>query len=205
MRTPCLVFLLLLTLFCRAGDLPAFKTDQEADGWLRGKSPYYAMMAKDMEKRGGYKIRNGDHRLGMYLTDDGQKYIELNPEIKGALRVSVIIFELTNAFQEVKHIEIDQRVRDGAIKNADVFALRHEMIEYDGLRYHRFVLAELDKLLGGIPREMLTWLDPGLSNLDGYHLPLAHDYLEAQEKGGHTAHYRKYFPLRQAEKPVLAK
>jgi hypothetical protein len=93
----------------------------------------------------------------------------------------------------------DRRAATGAIKNAEVFALRHELIEYDGLRYHRDVLSELDKSMGGIPREMLTWINPRLTTLDSYSLPLAHNYLESQNKGGHTDHYRKYFPIRRRE------
>jgi hypothetical protein len=42
---------------------------------------------------------------------------------------------------------------------------------------------------------MLTWINPQLTTLASYSLPLAHDYLESQNKGGHTDHYRKYFPI----------
>jgi len=183
-----------------AAELPSFASDKEADAWLRSKSPFYDSMATDVDGRGGYTFCSWDQPRGTVVHKNGTRYIQLNPDLKGGERLSILIFEITNAFQDTKHIEIDQRVRTGAIVNAEVFALRHELIEYDGLRYHRKVLAELDKPTGGIPPEMLTWIDPGLTTLDSYSLPLAHDYLESQNKGGHTDHYRKHFPIRRGEK-----
>lgn len=186
------------------GELPSFGNDKDADAWLRSKSPFYDAMARDVDGRGGYTFRSWDQLRGNVVHTNGTRYIELNPGLKGSERVSILIFEITNAYQDRKYLEIDQRVRTGAIKTAEVFALRHELIEYDGLRYHRDVLSELDKSMGGIPREMLTWINPRLTTLDGYSLPLAHDYLESQNKGGHTEHYRKYFPIcTGSERPLF--
>jgi len=184
-----------------AAELPSFANDKDADAWLRSKSPFYDSMAREVDGRGGYTFRSWDQPRGNVVQTNGTRYIQLNPDLKGGERLSILIFEMTNAYQDAKHIEIDQRARTGVIKNAEVFALRHELIEYDGLRYHRDVLSELDKSMGGIPREMLTWINPGLTTLDSYSLPLAHNYLESQNKGGHTDHYRKYFPIRRREKP----
>ena len=158
-------------------------------------------MARQVDGRGGYTFRSWDQPRGTVVQADGTRYIQLNPALKGGERLSILVFEITNAFQDAKHIEIDQRARTGVIQNAEVFALRHELIEYDGLRYHREVLSELEKALGGIPREMLTWINPQLTTLASYSLPLAHNYLENQDKGGHTDHYRKHFPIKHAEKP----
>ena len=131
--------------------------------------------------------------MGTVIHGEGTKYIQLSDDLKGTKRLSVLIFEMTNAYQSHKHSEIDQRARNGAIKDAEVFSLRHELIEYDGLRYHRNVLSELATSVGGIPQEMLTWINPQLTTLESYSLPLAHDYLECQDKGGHTEHYRRCF------------
>jgi hypothetical protein len=189
-----------MTVIGHTVELPSFASDQEADAWLRSKSPFYDSMAREVDGRGGYTFCSWDQPRGTVVHKNGTKYIQLNPDLKGGERLSILIFELTNAFQGTKHIEIDQRARTGVIENAEVFALRHELIEYDGLRYHRNVLVELEKPTGGIPPEMLTWIDPGLTTLDSYSLPLAHDYLESQNKGGHTDHYRKHFPIRRGEK-----
>ena len=182
-------------------ELPSFPSDKDADAWLRSRSPSYDSMVREVDRRGGYTFRSWDQPRGTVVHENGTRYIQLNPALKGGERLSILIFEITNAFQDTKHIEIDQQARTGAIKNAEVFALRHELIEYDGLRYHRDVLSELDKFLGGIPREMLTWINPRLTTLVSYRLPLVHDYLESQNKSGHTDHYRKYFPIKRAEKP----
>lgn len=176
-------------------DLPSFTNDNEADIWLRSRSSFYHSMAKDIDERGGYTFRSWDQPRGTMVHADGTRYIQLNPDLKGGERLSVLIFEVTNAYQDAKHIEIDQRARVGTIKNAEEFALRHELIEYDGLRFHRDVLSELDNSIGGIPREMLIWINPRLTTLASYRLPLAHDYLECQKKGGHTDHYLNHFPI----------
>jgi len=42
---------------------------------------------------------------------------------------------------------------------------------------------------------MLAWINSKLTTLDSYRLPLAHDYLESQNKSGHTEHYRRHFPM----------
>jgi len=184
----------------RAAELPLFASDKEADFWLRSKSPFYDSMAKEVDGRGGYTFQSWDQPRGNVVQTNGIRYIQLNHDLKGAERLSILIFEITNAFQDVKHIEIDRRATTGEIDSAEIFALRHELIEYDGLRYHRKVLSELEKSIDPIPREMLTWINPDLTTLDSYILPLAHDYLECQDKGGHTDHYRKHFPIKRGEK-----
>jgi hypothetical protein len=176
------------------GELPSFANDDEADVWLRSQSPFYDSMARDVDRRGGYSFRTWDEPRGIVFHENGTRYIQLNVSLTGPERLSILIFEMTNAFQDARHLEIDQRARNGTIESAEVFALRHELIEYDGLRYHRKVLSELDNSIGGIPREMLTWINPQLTTFEGYSLPLVHDYLESQHRSGHTDHYRRYFP-----------
>jgi hypothetical protein len=175
-------------------NLPVFSDDLAADQWLRSQSPFYNSMAIDVEQRGGCIFRDWDEPLGIVVHENGTRYIQLNNGLKGASRLSILIFEMTNAFQDAKHFEVDRRTRIGAIDHAEIFAVRHELIEYDGLRYHRIVLAELENSMGSIPREMLTWINPNLTTLASYSLPLAHEYLESQDRNGHTDHYRRYFP-----------
>lgn len=190
-------FFLFIWVACSAAAerLPRFASDEEAHAWLREKSAYYRMMAADVDKRGGVRFGVLDGRTGgMAETRKGQKYILLADNLTGPARVSILIFELTNFFQEKAHAEIDERARNGKITTPVEFGLLHELIEYDGLRYHRFVLAELDVILdGGVPREMLTWVNPALTTLASYELPLAFAFVEAQAKSGHTDHYREWF------------
>ena len=93
--------------------LPSFANDEEADTWLRSQSPFYKLMAEDVDERGGYRFRVGDKPLGLVVHANGTRYIELNPSLVGGERVSILIFEMTNVFQDRKHLEIDQRARRG--------------------------------------------------------------------------------------------
>jgi len=49
-------------------------------------------------------------------------------------------------------------------------------------------------LSAAFPREMLAWINrdspPSLATVCRW----SHDYLESQDKSGHTEHYRKHFP-----------
>src|SRR3954471_19843197 len=83
-----------------AGELPAFSTDEEADAWLRSQSPFYATMAADVESRGSYHftVQPDTPKAGDVHFVEGQRYIALGAELEGAHRVSVLIFEMTNAF-----------------------------------------------------------------------------------------------------------
>ena len=199
----CMFSLAMPGLAC-AAPLPAFESDQEAHAWLRKNSHYYNLMAEDVDKRGGIGFGMLENRAGgMLKNEHGQRRILLAKDLKGAERLSIQIFELTNAYQEKLHTAVDERARNGTIKTQIEFGLLHELIEYDGLRYHRFVLAELDAVIdGGVPREMLTWINPKLTNLASYELPLAFEFVEAQAKSGHTGHYHKWFWTQKGMKPA---
>lgn len=180
-----------------ATPLPDFTSDEEAHQWLRKKSHYYDLMADDIDQRGGIRFGVFENPVkpgGMMENRDGKRRILLSNDLKGPSRLSILIFELTNAYQEKVHQEIDSRVRSGAITSPVEFGILHELVEYDGLRYHRFVLTELNAVIdGGIPRDMLTWINPKLTDLASYEIPLAFEYIETQAKSGHTAHYHKWF------------
>jgi len=118
---------------------------------------------------------------GLTYFKGGRGYLELNPAVKGAHRVSLIIFEMTNLFQEKRHLEVTNGVRRGEISTPIEFAILRESIEYDGLRLHRDVLVELEPVLGGV-----------------FHR-YAFDYLKAQAASGHTGHYLKLFEKHRSE------
>jgi hypothetical protein len=192
--------LLGLGLLPSPEELPDFASDAEADRWLRERVPAYRRLAAAVDRRGGYSIDRGTASPGgLAFFRDGRGHIELNDALKGARRVSVMIFELTNLFQEPRHQEVADRVRQGKLDSPHVFGLWREMIEYDGLRLHRDVLADLKRVLGAVPPEMVTWVSSTARTYDEYLLPYAYDYLRAQEAGGHTAHYHRLFEKHRAE------
>ncbi len=177
-----------------AEGLPKFASDDATDAWLIETSPFYAQMAKEVASRGTYQFRRSvEYPRGVVLHENGQRYIELNDALQGAERVSILIFEMTNAFQELKHAEVDAGAQSGRIPTGVEFSILHELIELDGLRLHRKVLEQINPAIGGIPREMVQWINPELKTLAGYELPLAYDWVKAQEAGGHGAHYRGWF------------
>jgi hypothetical protein len=188
-----------LNAACGAAGLPVFGSDPEADVWLRENSRSYRRMAEAVDRQGGYTIRPGtEWPGGLAYFKDGRGYLELNDALEGGHRVSVLIFELTNLYQEQRHQEVADRVRRGELDQPAVFALWREMIEYDGLRMHRGVLAELEPKIGGIPPEMIAWATTATSFAD-YELPLAYDYLKAQGANGHTAYFLRLFEKHRAE------
>lgn len=198
MRAILTFFLLTLSAAAHASDLPTFDSDAAADKWLRESSPYYRIMASNIDSRTGYSFRRSD-RLpgGTVYSESGKPVIELSNSLSGAKRISILIFELTNVYQNSQHQEIDRGAAEGRITTAREFGILHELVEMDGLRHHRVVLEELDRRLQGIPAEMLRWINPRLNKLSDYNLPFAYDYIKAQEAGGHTKHYHEWFP-RQA-------
>ena len=198
-----LLSLLLLLGISLAGTptgLPVFESDQQADQWLREQSPWYRSMAQVVDQRGGYTIgRTTEMPGGVAYFKGGRGFIELNDSLKGPHRVSVLIFELTNLYQEQRHQEVADRVRHGDLNNPAAFGLLRETIEYDGLRLHRDVLLELKTVLGTVPPEMITWVSSTARSFDKYQLPFAYDYLKAQQASGHTGHYIRLFEKHRAE------
>ena len=177
-----------------ADTLPQFDSDLGADAWLREKSAFYQKMAKEVDARGGFKFKStADYPQGVVIHENGQRYIALNDALRGAERVSILIYELTNAFQEPKHDEVDEEAQTGRITAPAEFSIRHELIEYDGLRLHRQVLVELERFLGELPAEMLRWINRDVTTLARYELPFAYDAIKAQEGGPHGRHYREWF------------
>jgi hypothetical protein len=183
-----------------AGVVPDFPSDAAADQWLRAHSPSYLRMAEFVDRTWGYEIgRDTNAAGGLAYVKEGRGHIDLSDALKGPHRVSVIVFELTNLYQQNRHEEITAPVRQGQLQDATKFAMLREAVEYDGLRLHRAVLEELERQLGELPSEMITWVSSTATNLAGYALPYAYDYFKAQAAGGHTDHYRRLFEKHTAE------
>ncbi|MEO8351565.1 MAG: hypothetical protein ABI680_07530 [Chthoniobacteraceae bacterium] len=195
----CLVFLLAHGAMAGDAGWPEFASDEARDQWLRARSPFYRSMAEAIDRNGGYRFRTGtEHPMGVVTYENGQRFIELHDSLKDPKRLSILAFEITNAFQQPKHDEIDAAARAGTLTSAREFGIRHELIELDGLRLHRRVLVELEAATDQLSVEMLDWISPGQTTLKTYEVPFAHDFIKAQESGGHTAHYWKWFE-RQVE------
>ncbi len=194
----------VLSLLCRSVPRsvghPDFKSDEEADRWVRNHSALYRKMANAVDRRGGYRFNvTTQFPGGVAYFKDGRGCIDLNEVLKGSHRVSVIIFELTNLYHENRHQEVTEWVRSGELNNAAAFGLLHELIEYDGLRLHRKVLLELQPVLEIVPPNMITWVSTTAKSFAEYQLPFVYDYVKAQATSGHTAHYLKLFETHRAE------
>jgi hypothetical protein len=149
---------------------------------------------------GGYSFEaNSEIAGGLSWFENDRGHIALNPSLTGPGRFSILIFELTNLFQESKHQEVAERVRGGELNNPAVFALLRESIEYDGIRLHHKVLQELQATIRTVPPEMITWISSTARTFSDYQPPLAHEYFKAQEASGHTAHYLNLFEKHRAE------
>ena len=184
----------------KPGHIPAFTNDVATDQWLRKQSPSYLRMAEYVDRKWGTEFGIATNSPGgLAYLKEGKGHIDLNETLKGAHRVSVIVFEMTNLYQQDRHEEITTPVRRGELQDATKFAMLRESVEYDGLRLHREVLVELERVVGELPPEMITWVSCTATNLSTYALPYAYDYFKAQAKGGHTEHYYRLFKRHTAE------
>lgn len=198
--TLSVLLLVLLPFLARAASLPEFSSDQDADRWFREHSSSYRNMAEVVEAAGGYTIGVTEEMPGgVAYYKGGRGYIELNNTLKGPHRFSILIFEVTNLYQEKKHRQVTDRVRRGEIEIPTEFAMLRESIEYDGIHLHYKVLKELEPVLDSIPAEMITWLSSTAKTYAGYQVPCAYEYMKAQLASGHTSHYVKLFEKHRAE------
>jgi hypothetical protein len=211
MKTRFFTFLFALFLCCPLAadesvadiDLAACKDNELIDAFLREASPFYAALARIVEFHGGYEISD---RQGVAagLWNAGAKKIELNPDLAGAHRVSIVAFEMTNAYQQRLHSEVDMAVGAGEITTETEFALRHELVEYDGLRLHREILVEIEAHLGKLPSEFFFTSNPRPDSVAKYQLPLVMDFLRQMKASGHTAYYYQWFEKQKKQAASLA-
>ena len=191
---PFVLVLVVTAVRAFAGELPAFDSDAAADRWLRDHSGFYKTMAAAVDARGGYSFQgSGELALGMVRWKEGKPVIELGDSLKGAKRVSILIFSLADIYESRQHQEVDADAAQGRIASEREFDVLHALVQLDGLRHHRKVLEELDSHVGGVPAEMLQWINPQLRTLSGYLLPMAYDFVKAQETGANARHYHEWF------------
>ena len=209
MRTIPLI--LLFTLFLPADlaaaeppaqlDFVTCKDNTAIDAFLRKASPLYSAMARIVEFRGGYAIADREGvRGGQWNAAD--RTILVNPRLAGAHRASLIAFEMTNAYQEPVHREVDTAVVAGEITTKTEFALRLELIEYDGLRLHREMLVEIENHLGQIPPEFFFVSNPKPASVAKYQLPFVMDFLKQMKASGHAESYYEWFETQKKQAPL---
>lgn len=191
---PFLLVLLVSVVRATAGELPAFDSDADADRWLRANSASYRNLATAVDRRGGYSFQGTDHlSLGIAGWKDGKRVIELSNALTGAKRVSILIFTLADIYESRAHQEIDTDAAEGRIASEREFTVLHVLVQLDGLRHHRAVLEDLEREVGGVPAEMLQWINPGLRKLSDYLLPMAYQFVKAQEAGANARYYHEWF------------
>lgn len=199
-RLVCLACVFILGGRAQAFDWPA--TDKDLDALLRDLSPKYREMAESVTKLHGYRIEATDEiPLGMVTGDANAKgvVIQLNSQLTGERRATVLIWEMANAFQRPRFDEIDRQAQSGSIATPREFGLLMELIEYDSFRHHKEVLDQLVPGRGLNEHELFFFINDNIMRLSDYALPYAYDYIKAQAAGGHTNHYESWFP-RQAQK-----
>ncbi len=189
---------------CGAVDFDSFKTDDETDKWLRNTSPTYTRMVKEIKARKnvrGYRFAANDNiRAGMAAWVDGFLEIQLNPKLKGPRRITTLVFEIANGYRAPEHQAIDLAADKGLIRTPEQFGLAHEIYEYEALRLQRQVLIELESRVGRLPKDFFYLVTPPARSAKDYRMPGLYQYLKAQKKSGHTAHYYKYFHLRTSKR-----
>ncbi|MHC4198427.1 MAG: hypothetical protein ACYSU0_00350 [Planctomycetota bacterium] len=182
-------------------DLPSFKTDTEADSWLKETSVTYAALARGIESDRNYRgyrfATRDDIRRGMVARVDGYLEIQLNAGLSGPDRLTTLIFEMANASRFPDHQQVDLAVDRGLITTPEQFGLANEMIEYEALKQHRQVLIEIASRVGELPAGFYYFVTPAPRSIEDYRLPGLYNYLKAQKESGHTAHYYRWFHRRK--------
>lgn len=179
--------------------LPVGQSDVEVDRWLRRASPTYARMVAEIRARPEVLdlrlVESAEVPEAAARSHEGYLEVQLNPQLRGARRVSLIAFEVANAYRSREHQAIDRAVDAGLITTAAEFGLGHELYEYEALRLHREVLIELEERAGALPAEMFM-TSPAPASARASELPDLLHYLETQRDSGHTAHYERWFERR---------
>jgi hypothetical protein len=180
----------LLAASSIAGELPSFDSDLAADTWLRGHSATYRMMVESMDHKDGYRLMaTTEFEESITILGQGKPRVELNDKPKGALRVTLMIFEIANAYQADKFMEIAASGQTDAAE----YAILHMLIEMESLHLHRKVLADLDKALGGVPPVMFQRYEPGAKTFADYELPTAYDYIKCRKGTTYRQNYENWF------------
>lgn len=182
-------------------ELPLGASDHRSDLWLRRASPTYARMVREIRARPEVSDllfrAPAEVPQAAAVFRAGKLEIQVNPEIRGARRLTLIAFEVANAYRQREHDAIDRAVDQGLITTAAEFGLAHEIYEYEALRLHRQVLLEVEERVERpLPGDMFMTTPPPPS-AKASQLPDLLRYLEHQRATGHTAHYERWFARRK--------
>ena len=189
-----IVLLMLSSVACSAFAASWAEQDNAIHQQLLRESVYYQYLVTEIEKKHSLEFRSqSDFKLGNVVDEDGVLMIEINPELEGDRRVTIIIWEIANAFQREIFDDIGKRVLTGEINSAREYGLRMEIVEYSSFRHHRRVLVDLQQSIGDINGDYLYFINPALERLEDYSLPYVHNYIDAQAKSGHTAYYERWY------------
>lgn len=173
-------------------DLNTCKDNQAIDAYLRKTSSMYAAMARLVEFRGGYQFEDRDDIEGGYWYPSNRT-IGIKSQLQGPGRITIVAFEMTNAYQQRLHCQVDQAAMVGTITSETEFSLRHELVEYDGMRIHREILKELEQSQGKLSGEYFFVSLKKPESVNEYQLPLVMDFVAQMESSGHSDLYRKWF------------
>ena len=167
-------------------------TYEDADSLLRKFSKTFANMADYVRSHGGYRIATEDTEFfGCWFGE--RRLITLRHDVKGARMVSVLAFEMTNAFQNLEHLKVDKDARKGLL-SMEQFVEMHETIEYQGQLMHCQVIKELSSVFGDLPKEMfIVNVPPNKKDLTSWVLPDFEAVLKAQNDSGHSDFYRRFY------------
>ena len=199
---------------CARAEMPVFENDQEIDTWLQANSYRYRKMAELVNQRGGFEIHrasevNEDGRItpipqAFSYNDHGQRKIVLNPKLQQGAAASLIIFELTNLFQEDKHAEINNDAITGKITSGDEYGILRQLVEFDGLRHHRDILTELQATTGRLSPEFFSVFPTSAKTLENHELPSVYFLIKSEKHSGHRAYYLTTFEKLTAPKKKLS-
>ncbi|MGE0707538.1 MAG: hypothetical protein AB7N76_10665 [Planctomycetota bacterium] len=185
--------------------LPLAEADARVDQWLRRASATYARMVREIRERPDVAelriVERPEVAQAAVAVREGRLEVQLNPALRGAQRVTLIAFEVANAYRAPEHQAIDRAVDQGLITTAAEFGLAHELYEYEALRLHRQVLTEVEERTGPLPPDMFLTTPPPPS-ARASRLPDLVTYLETQRRSGHTAHYERWFARRARPEPA---
>jgi hypothetical protein len=180
-------------------ELPLDESDRRADEWLRRASSTYAHMVREIRARPEVSelrfVERPEVAEAAAAFEGRYLEVQLNPKLRGARRLTLLAFEVANAYRSPEHQAIDRAVDEGRITTASEFGLAHEIYEYEALRLHRQILVELEERVGSIPPAMFMTTPPPPSARES-RLPGLWRYLKAQKDSGHTAHYERWFKRR---------
>lgn len=177
-------------------------TFREADLLLKKSSATYKEITDFVRNNGGYGIISENMTEFFGCWDAGRRVVTIRTEVRGAQMVSVLAFEMTNAFQQSEHDRIDIDARNGIISQ-EQFVERHETVEWNGQLLHDKILRELHDALGELPEEMFIFCTAPIKTLKSCPPPDLESFLKAQNDSGHSDHYRRWYIIQRKGKPIL--